>query len=347
MQLRIISDAVGLLSLGADWQRLWALQPRPEAFTHHAWARLFVQCYSHGGDLHCAVATDGGVVRGILPLMRDPKGILRFIGDPRADYSDMLCAPADAVEVAQCLLQGVEQSGKLQLESLPEHSLLLSALRGSLRSRLKTAPLEPCPAIVFDSAGEVLRALLKKESLRRHEKKVAKLGPVSLTKLALQSEALAALPLYVEMHRRRWAGTSTPSLFDRPEHVEFHRLLIADEEMWPMVDFRLLYAGDVLVAAHFGFMLRGRFIWYRPAYDPAHAALGPGEVLMKFLIAASVADGCGEFDFTRGNEGFKQRFATVIRRNSMAHCPTVMQRVRAVAAQGRVWLNSRRAKQSG
>ena len=39
-------------------------------------------------------------VSGLLPLMRDEKGWLRFIGDPRSDYSDVLCAPEEAAAVA-------------------------------------------------------------------------------------------------------------------------------------------------------------------------------------------------------------------------------------------------------
>lgn len=342
ISLRVITELAGLAALAQDWQRLWALQPRPEVFMHLAWVRTFVEVYGPGRGLHCVVAESGGRVCGLLPLMRDDKGWLRFIGDPRSDYSDVLCAPEEAAAVVAALTAHLRKLPGLTLSAVPEHALLWQALNG-MKHPFTIMVEEPCPAIQFDADGQVARDLLKKDSLRRHEKKVAKLGPITLQRAATRAEAHAFLPVLFDQHVARWRTTGTPSMFEKPEHRRFYERLIDDEVLWPLVDFRVVKAGERFVASHFGFFHDRRFIWYKPSFDPELSNLGPGEVLLKYLIAAAAEEGAVEFDFTRGNEGFKQRFATVIRQNYRIHRPTLIQRLRSVASRVRTSLRARAA----
>ncbi len=332
MKVRVIEESDGLRGLAKEWRRLWEAQPRREVFTSHAWAQIFVDVYGAGKGLCCLVVEDDGV-RGILPLVRDAKDCLRFIGDPRSDYSDVLCLPADAKAVVAALVEHLRGEKRVMLSAVPEHSLLFGALKET-RHPFTIAVEEPCPAIEFDAEGKVARELLKKESLRRHEKKVAKLGAITLQKTTTREEAMEFLPLFFEQHVARWKTTGTPSLFEKAEHRRFYEQLVADDELWPVVDFRLVRAGERIVAAHFGFFHDARFVWYKPSFDAELSSMGPGEVLLKYLIAAAVAEGAREFDFTRGSEGFKQRFATVTRSNYFVQRRTLMQRMRSAA--GRV-----------
>lgn len=338
--LQVITDVAGLSRLEHDWQRLWALQPRPEVFMHYAWARAFVEVYGPGRGLHVVVIKESDQAWCILPLFRDQRNRLLFIGDPRSDYSDVLCDPKDIDLVGPVLTAHLRRLSGLSLSAVPEHSLLWTALKG-IRHPFTIEVEEPCPAIQFDPEGQVVKELLKKESLRRHEKKVAKLGVIALQRMATREEALAQLPVLFEQHIARWRTTSTPSPFEREEHRRFYQRLVEDEQLWPWVDFRLVKAGDRTVATHFGFFHDRRFIWYKPSFDPELSSLGPGEVLLKHLIAAASDEGAVEFDFTRGNEGFKQRFATVIRQNYRIHRPTLIQRLRSVASRVRSSLRAR------
>lgn len=335
MKVRIISDAAGLAGLHEDWLRLWDSHLRREVFTHPAWAEVFVKSCGCGRGLHCLVAEEKNAVIAILPLFRDVKGCLRFVGDPRSDYSDMLCDPVHAEQAAEVFLAAMKSERQVCLSAVPEHGLLLQALNRRGGHRFMIEVEEPCPAIVFDAAGEIAKSLLKKESLRRHEKKVAKLGPVRMVRITDRDEAMKRLPDFFDQHRARWRTTGTPSLFESAENRAFYDGIVADDELWPMTDFRLLFAGERLAAAHFGFFHHRRFIWYKPSFDPELSSLGPGEVLLKHLIEAAACEGAVEFDFTRGGEAFKQRFATVIRSNFVIRRRTLAQRLRAAASRAK------------
>ena len=119
MKVRVIAEVREIDGLADEWLRLWREQPRREVFAHHAWAKVFLDVYGNGRGLHCLVAEDGGV-RGILPLVRDAKGCLRFIGDPRSDYSDVLCLPRDAPAVAEAFLDCLRNEKSIALSAVPE-----------------------------------------------------------------------------------------------------------------------------------------------------------------------------------------------------------------------------------
>lgn len=333
MRVRTLTNCQEIEDVEEGWLRLWLQAPRPEVFMHHAWVRQILKVYGVQKGLHCMVVEDAdGVLRGVLPLIRDFSGKLRFIGDPRSDYSDVLCAPDDGPSVVRLIIEALGSPRVLRLHAVPENSSLMAALRKTdWRHRLTLDFEEACPAIEFDEDGLVVQTLLKKDSLRRHEKKVAKLGTLSLRKLETQNDALAALPVLFDQHVARWRKTASPSLFENEDHRQFYEQLVRDEVMWTMVDFRLLLAGDRVVATHFGFFAMKRFLWYKPTFDPEIAELGPGEVLLKHLIGAAAAEGASEFDFTRGNEGFKQRFANVTRSNFLIHSPGPIERLRSIA----------------
>ena len=53
--------------------------------------------------------------------------------------------------------------------------------------------------------------------------------------------------------------------------------------------------------------------WQKPAFAIDLARRSPGEVLLRQLLLAAIAEGATVFDFGLGDEPFKHRFATRIR----------------------------------
>jgi CelD/BcsL family acetyltransferase involved in cellulose biosynthesis len=66
-----------------------------------------------------------------------------------------------------------------------------------------------------------------------------------------------------------------------------------------------LYAGDRLVAAHFGLRSAGVLHGWFPAYDAEFARYSPGQVFWQQLLQAACALGIRRIDLARGEERFK------------------------------------------
>jgi hypothetical protein len=105
------------------------------------------------------------------------------------------------------------------------------------------------------------------------------------------------------------------SLFDDPRHRRFYERMVPVmlESNW--LRFSVLrWQGEVL-AYHLGFLFDGVFTWYKPTFNVDWARYSPGEVLLKCLLEDALANDVRVFDFTVGDEAFKERFANVKNQN--------------------------------
>src|SRR5439155_1445099 len=73
------------------------------------------------------------------------------------------------------------------------------------------------------------------------------------------------------------------------------------------------------LAYHLGFEFDGRFSWYKPAFGVNLWEFSPGEVLLRHLFKYARDHRLREFDFTRGDERFKSRFANRVGKNYTLH----------------------------
>ncbi len=69
----------------------------------------------------------------------------------------------------------------------------------------------------------------------------------------------------------------------------------------------VLWAGETVVAAHFGMVERGRLHYWFPAYDPEFAQYSPGTALFTELVRASTKNGIDCIDMGYGEQPYKQK----------------------------------------
>jgi len=322
MQVEILTSFDRLQALEPEWDRLWRALPGRQVFTTFGWVRACWHARGGRHPLHTPVVLSGGRVVGILPLVAEDRR-LRFAGAPFADYNDLICAPDDAPAVAALVLAALERvEAPLQhcvLENLPEGSALLSGLdrlMPSMRSRVRLLPGQSCPTLLLgEEREEILTGILSKRSLRRHQNKLRRLGSLRFHHLEDRGEIRRHLPRFFEQHIHRRALAGDRSHFLESESRRFYEHLIETLDPGRELRFGVLDLDGRPLAYHLGFELNGRFTWYKPTFDVDCWDLSPGEVLLKSLFEYAQERGVEEFDFSRGDEAFKDRFANHVRQN--------------------------------
>ena len=169
----------------------------------------------------------------------------------------------------------------------------------------------PAPALALQPDPTAGQAAVSKKSLVRHENGLRRTGELTVRTDLRGDQAAEAVEVLFDQHIARWSGTPHPSLFLDPAQKAFYRRLVAENADWLRVA-RIDWNGAP-VAVHLGFHHRGRYLWYKPSFDIALARRSPGEVLLRQLIGAAMAEGAALFDFGIGDEAFKMRFATEVR----------------------------------
>jgi CelD/BcsL family acetyltransferase involved in cellulose biosynthesis len=240
-------------------------------------------------------------------------GVLEFAGKGPSDYADILIqrdVPLERVGdlVARVLNTAADKTPGFRFARL--HHI---------------APGSPLPSVLTDlgfyytiKSGveapvmhmSAARKNLRKKSLRRHEKSLAKVG--RLTTLTHHSSAtiLPRLDAFFDLHVRRWEHVGIASQFKSQSNRDFFVAVTERLHTTDLLRYTEVMLDDKVVAAHFGFMFCGRFTWYKPCFEPELSKQSPGEVLIKNLIELCLDEGAEWFDFTIGNEPFKLRFAT-------------------------------------
>jgi CelD/BcsL family acetyltransferase involved in cellulose biosynthesis len=323
---RVLTAFAELERLAPAWERLWEASAPREVFTSFAWARACWQAYSARRVVCTPVVFREGCAVGILPLAVEDR-TLCFLGAPHADYNDLLCEDSAGPEILERALEKLTQLplpwDRCTLENLAEGSRLLAALdrlSPGLRGRMKLTVSGNCSALDLraDRPG-LLRAALSKESLRRHHKKLSKLGEVRLRHLEDPEEIERHMPTFFRLHVARRALAGDRSLFCRDEPRAFYRALVRELDPAEALRFAVLEVGGRPLAYHLGFECGGKFVWYKPAFDVAYWDYSPGEVLIKALLEYVAGRDIAEFDFTTGDEAFKGRFANRVLKQYTLH----------------------------
>ena len=311
--VEIRSDPQALIDLQGDWNRLWEAQDRREIFGSHAWHLASWKASAGSLRLHLVIVRRGLSVVGLLPLAIDASRT-RFLSGHHADYNDILVCDSDIAAVVGLALHGARRANApCVLESIPDWSVLsqtLSKLNAGIRARIVVGPAQPCPALRLQpDRDSILGDIVAKKSLKRHEKKLQRLGPIKLRHIEDRGEIRALLPDFFLQHIARRAVSGERSLFQNEYSRSFYGELI--ELLNPRSDLRfsVLEVGSRAVAYHLGFEIDGRFTWYKPTFDVDLWDYGAGEVLIKRLLEYIWNRPIQEFDFTRGGEAFKSRFS--------------------------------------
>jgi hypothetical protein len=248
------------------------------------------------------------LITGVLPLRRDRDGVLRFLSASQSDYEDALLDARHDKEVLEALA-GYLLGETFDLAEVPEESPLGHALESS---GVAPRPGAPCPGV--ELTPETVTDVTGRKSLRRHQNKLGRRG---LTRLEAVDEVNRprALQRLFDQHIARRTAVGDDSLFLNPLNRAFYRELTGHPDFPEFGDFQVLKAGNDDAAFHVGLRNRKTFIWYKPTFDLNLESEGPGEVLLKLLFEHAHGIGASYFDFSRGEEAFKLRFANTSRAN--------------------------------
>ena len=321
LRAELLSAPGALNELESDWARLWGGLPRREIFTGINWNMASWETFRGSRQLCLVAVRQGADLVGLLPLSAGREGV-RFLGAHHADYNDMLAAGEAPSAVVVAALDALLESGvpgPIVLENLPEWSILcrtLGSLPERLRSRISVAPGQPCPALRLGQDREVvLAAMVGKQSLKRHEKKLSRLGRLALRHVEERDGIRERVPDFFAQHVARRALAGERSLFLDAASRRFYSQLIDRLDPTGELRFAILELDGRPVAYHLGFEVDGRFTWYKPTFDVDYWDCGAGEVLLKRLLEYVRDCSVVEFDFTRGAESFKDRFSNHVGQN--------------------------------
>jgi CelD/BcsL family acetyltransferase involved in cellulose biosynthesis len=330
LKLSIRRDEAALTDpwLAEAWDAAVAGGGSRMAFRSRAWVRAWWGAFGTPGALRIVTLTDGqGRVSAILPCFEERRSGLglpwrrwRFLGTGivGSDYLGALLFPG-ATNTAAKELAGLLRrlpADLVVLDDVAADDPLLMAVRVACGARATEEPAHVCPlaslgtdfeAYLADRPGGAGTQFLRR---RRWLERNAEARLVIIGANAPAAELERAMQELFRLHEARWDPRGGSDGIAGPRVRAFH--LDAVRRLarygWPRVF--LLHAGGRCVAALYGLQIGRSFLFYQSGFDPSWAARSVGSVLLGMVIERCMREGLEEFDFLRGEEGYKLQWAT-------------------------------------
>lgn len=295
----------------AEWDEL-ALRSG-NLFGTREWVTTWWEVF--GGDgllLSFACREPDGRLLALLPMYVRSDGAireLRLLGHGLADRLAPVCAACHRPRVADALQVALSESRALfdvfVGDDLPEHEAWGAAL-GARRVRRTSSP-------VLRADGQRWNAFLAarspnfRQQARRRERKLVQTHGLRYRLAQDPSQLPAEMDQLFRLHDARWDGVTRAFAGSR---ATFHRAWAAKalERGWLRLWIAELDGRPA--AAWYGFRYGGAEWYYQAGRDPRHDQLSIGSVLLLHTIREALEDGIGEYRLLRGDEPYKQRFAT-------------------------------------
>lgn len=291
-------------------------------FQTYQWHRSWLATYGRLYEPSFVTVSDGTSITGVAPLIVEDTAargrVVRFVGDGRADYCDLLAAGNVSTVAAMVReLCARKDWDILDLKNIPSESASAGVLQAVCQEAGYSVLVHDhlvCPTLLLHGHEPEASRILNKPSLRRRQNYFERLGCLSFRTLSAASDIEPQLDAFFEQHIARWSASRTPSLFLVQANRDFYYELTRQLDGTSWLAFSLVELDGRPIAMHYGFDYNDTLFWYKPSFDPAFAAHSPGLVLVRHLIRRAMEDGRRELDFTIGDESFKRRFTNLVRK---------------------------------
>lgn len=310
-------DAIGKGLPAAQWLDVFRRSMTATAFQHPAVVRAWYAAYSetrrtvpavlhgHGSGREAVMALEQ-LPRGqrlLLPVVAEAAG-----GESQMDFKDPLvtgCGMSED-ELAE-FWRDVKRS--IRSQGCRWDKVVLNRLRPEWTVGLVDGVAAAGASPELDLAGkkdldEILASCSSSHrgDVRRQMRRLAKEGAVESVRVEPGSaHADEKLDCFLRLYEARWATNRA----EADAHRSFLSTIMRDPTAAGLVHLSCLTCGGRAIHWHFGFVHAGRFYWYKMAYDPTWAWVGPGKVHLGLLIDECVRSGFLWFDFLYGDEPYK------------------------------------------
>ena len=247
-------------------------------------------------DVEVAVITDGGKITGLFPFQRRRWSVGRPVGGLISDYQGIICRrdfTCDPIELLRhCSLLAWDF----------DHLLVSQSFFSAFHRNQDGSPVLDLSSGYNAYAAQTRAARTKVIKLeRRLEREV---GPV---RFVFHSSGAADLARVLAWKTSQYLTHGKTDLFATPWVMSALRRIHATGTAHFCGTLSLLYAGDHMVAGHFG--MRAGTVWHYwfPAYDSRYAKYSPGFLLLLKMIQAAPGLGVTTIDLGRGMTLYKER----------------------------------------
>jgi CelD/BcsL family acetyltransferase involved in cellulose biosynthesis len=328
--IEVLSDPGALPALRPYWERLTDASQFSNVFSTFEWIWGWWHYIAQGAETHTQrlnilILRHAGEVVGIIPLLVrlvKKSGVvirkIEFIGrDSLFDYQAPLFAndyTGQANAVVDFLVRTRDQWDIIELHNLTPQiaTFVLPAFERALPTRVDRG--EDCPFFLIEGPWDTVAQRATKptrQTLRNQANRLEREG--ILCRIVERPDAEPGLlDRLTELESRKLVRGKAGDLV-LARWPEFFSFVFRELAPKGWIGVALMEKGSVLISYNLFFRC-GKSIWdYTKAYDPAFSKFSPGTMLLPAIVDYAHSHAYREYDFLRGGEPYKMKWATCVR----------------------------------
>lgn len=335
LEIKKITTESGFKELERDWEALLASSKSDTIFLSWDWLYGWWQVFGGGKELMLLTVWDDGRLVGAAPLYLSEMKRLHLFkvrtigflgsGGVASDYLDFIIETGREREVSETinvhLHSGAANWHTLYLSSIPEDSANLKyicepAARMGLKTRLSEKV--PCPYIKlpgdWDSYLGSLSKSMRYDIRRKTGKRLKDLG-IDFYQVTEEEGLEGSIEKLKRLNRLRMRAKNVSGAFCQKDFSDFHTMIIPRLLKKDKLRLYFLTENGNEIAALYNFRHNRTHLFYQIGYGPERDKLSLGTVLFRYAIEKAIQEGMKEFDFLRGDERYKYKWASDVRNN--------------------------------
>lgn len=329
LTVQICDDLSQLPFARSAWNKLLDASAYPCVFRRHEWLSIWWKWFGAGRKLHVIQVFSGPNLVGVLPLyqasgggqfsLRPRKLTLIGAGGPTCpeylgpivhrDHTEAIVRELSASLISSPAWDGIE------FPDIPPDDAATLALAEALAKErpMLRLPGMACPYLDLPDSYESFLERLGRHGHKRECQRVRKAVKTFRVELELIDNVNRfhdVFPQIVELNRSSRALHGDLGPFDNTRYAGFHREVIESLLPCGVSQIYLLRFDGKPVAFQYGYLDREKYYDFQNGFDSRLKTYSPGAVLLQLIIQHLIAGGVKEFDFLRGDESYKDLYAT-------------------------------------
>ncbi|WP_165799515.1 GNAT family N-acetyltransferase [Sphingomonas oleivorans] len=281
--------------------------PDPSPFLAPAWLLAWADIYAPDRCRAAALWADGKLA-GLLPTFVWESALL-LAGTGPSDHGGVLIRPGFE-KWAGTLVEAAAEAApepfeRIDLQQLAPGSPLIDCAVPGWSARMEEG--DCCPALMLAGRDGMANAPKRMRSNWRYAMRQLdrKGGAVERVAAAEIHETMAALE---RLHGLRWTEKGEAGMLADPLPSRFLRTVAPALAEAGLLQLHRLRLDGGTIAVLLAMQTEGESCYFLSGFDPDHAGLSPGTILVGGAIAEAARNGATRFDFLRGKEPYKYRW---------------------------------------
>jgi CelD/BcsL family acetyltransferase involved in cellulose biosynthesis len=311
--IKRVGELDALEDIRIDWNALVEKNETKSVELTYEWQMTYWKHFNENAELFVLIVREAGTIVAIAPLKLISIRVLgikirrlEFIAAGESNYQDFIIGKKSEA-VLECILDYLVCLQRpwdiLSLHHILENSTTAHFFLDKLNHYhlRRIARTEKCIFLKIDKSWEEHKKSLGKGRRHKMANRMRKIerevGTIHLRTSSTEDQFRSDLQKFIELHRKRWNQTDTPSQFNDHNFCDFYLEVGPQLLAKGQLSFSTLEAGKTTLAQLLSFTMDKSSLIQLIAYDPDYYPFSPMVVLQELFVEESLRNGMETIDW--------------------------------------------------